>query len=65
MRLFSRFALALMIIWALVDAVLSAKQSPTFWFGVWLFILSAASSGFFIGCVVLLWGYLERRFRKS
>jgi hypothetical protein len=56
---------ALLIAWALYDAVLSAAQMPTFWSGVVAFGLSLGWSLLFILLIHLIWGWVAHRFRRA
>jgi hypothetical protein len=51
----------ILVIWALVDAVLSAKQMPTLLSAIAAFGISAFESLVFIALVFVIWEWVERR----
>jgi hypothetical protein len=60
-----RFVFAMLIIWALVDAVISARQAPSFSIGVVLFVDSIFWSGLFIVLLAVIWNWVGRRVRSK
>lgn len=60
-----RIVFAILIIWALVDAVISARQAPTFSIGLMLFVASLFWSGLFILLVAIIWNSVAKRFGRG
>lgn len=60
-----RFVFAILIIWALADALISAKQAPSFSIGIALFLGSLFWSGLFILLVAIVWNWTAHRLRRD
>jgi hypothetical protein len=50
----------ILVIWGLVEAVLSARQMPTFLSGVYAFVISAFESLLLIAVVFVIWEWGAR-----
>jgi len=57
--------LAVLVIWALVDAVLTAIDMPTILLKLWGFASSLTVSLVFIAAIALIWGWIESRLRRT
>jgi hypothetical protein len=56
--------LALLVVWALVDAVLTAREMPTFMLKLWGFSSSLTLSLVFIAVIAFVWDWVESRIRR-
>jgi hypothetical protein len=56
---------SVLIVWAIVDALLTNDVMPTFWLRICGFLGSFFLSLLFIGLLVLVWDWLVRRFGRA
>lgn len=59
-----RIVFTILIVWALVDALISARQAPRFSIGVVLFFDSLFWSGLFILLMAVIWNWVAHRVRR-
>ena len=57
-----RLVFAMLILWALGDGVISARQAPSLSVGVVLFFASLMWSGLFILLIAVIWNWVAKRF---
>jgi hypothetical protein len=57
--------IAVLVIWALVDAVLTAKSMPTILLKLWGFSYSLVASLVFIAAIAFVWDWIESRLGRA
>lgn len=55
---------SLLVTWALTDAILTAKEMPTFGLKLWGFFGSLSLSLVFIGAAAFAWDWIANRFHR-
>jgi uncharacterized PurR-regulated membrane protein YhhQ (DUF165 family) len=56
---------SILVVWAIVNALLTNDQMPTIGLRIWGFISSLGLSVLFIALLFLVWDWLVRRFGRA